>query len=146
MKKLLITTMLGVTLFTSAFASSSESVSNRTKRTFENEFKKPNAVDWSIKSGFNTATFMENGIRTQAFFDYDGTLVATCKNVDFNALPENTRYSFDQRYQGYTIKEVISYDDRNQFSYFVSLENEKETLILKVSSGYLSVFEKHVKN
>lgn len=143
MKKFIFASIVTLSMATAAFASDNNKISNRAIRNFKIEFSNVSEVDWSVKAGLNTASFVENGVYTQAFYDYDGSLVATCKAVKFSDLGQKAKDAYDKKYADYTIKEVISYQDKDRLYYFVSAENNQSKVILKVAEdGRLSLHQK----
>ncbi len=142
MKKLLLAVFIGLAGMGTATASDAIKVSVRAINTFEKDFKGISNVKWSIKSGMNCATFVKDAVQTEVFYDNDGTKIATCKLAGFSDLPGNARKSFSEKYAGYKITELISYEDTDQFFYFMTVESHRDKMILKVSNDRISVFKK----
>lgn len=118
----------------------------------------PEAKDISWKEGdFAEATFMDEGIRTTAYYDMDSKLVGTTTHVDFSALPEKAQQRISKKYPGFTIKEVILFDDNevnetdmnlwstpvtDEDNYFPVLTDGSKEMILKVTlDGDVSLFK-----
>lgn len=142
MKKLLLAFIIGLATMGTAFAADANKVSVRAINSFSKDFQGITNVEWKIKSGMNCATFVKDAVQTEVFYDNDGTKIATCKLAEFSDLPGNARKSFTEKYAGYNITQVISFEDSELFFYFMSIENSREKLILKVSNGRISVFKK----
>ena len=140
MKKLLLAVLIGLAAMGTTFASDANKVSVRAINTFKHDFKGVSNVEWNIKSGMNCVSFVKDAVHTEVFYDNDGTMIATCKMAEFSDLPGNARKSFSEKYAGYTITELISYENRDEFFYFMAIKNDQEKLILKVSNGRISVF------
>ncbi len=145
MKKFLIATMLGVTMSLSSFASDATDISSKARYNFRNTYKNVDEVSWSIKAGLNTASFIDKGVFTEVFYDYDGTVVATCKAVSMADLHESAQNTISKRYTDYTVKDIISYTDGTSSYQFISLENDNETVILKIAGSNVSMFKKENK-
>ncbi|TDH20897.1 hypothetical protein EXU57_21130 [Segetibacter sp. 3557_3] len=153
MKKLTLSLLLAVTIFTSAFATDEIKKANaetkkvvqvnvRTLHTFRSEFGNPNDVEWSLKPDFARASFTVNNERLEAFFDVRGELIGTSKAVTIDQMPVNVKRVFAKRYADYTVKETIRFDGVDESSYYISAENGSKSVILKVSvTGGVSLYQ-----
>jgi hypothetical protein len=147
MKKLFFAALITVTVATSAFAKDVNKVNSRAIHNFNFEFRGAEDVNWTSKSDFAKATFVLNGQKMEAFYKIDGELIGTSKNITLDQLPTSAKRTFAKRYNGYTVKEAIRFEGVDEAAYFISAENEKETVILKVSDDEnVSIFQKDRKN
>lgn len=142
MKKFLLAALLFATAATTAIASNKDykAVSNLLKRDF------PAASNISYKEGkdFTTVNFVWNNQRLQAFYDHEGNKIGTSRAIQLDALPMKAYQAIQEKYAGYTATEAIEMDYvQQEVYYYVSLQNEKQKLILQISSyGEVSVFKK----
>jgi hypothetical protein len=147
MKKLFIAALITVTVATSAFAKDVNKVSSRAIHNFNFDFKGAEKVNWTAKTSFFKATFTLNGERMEAFYNLSGDVIGTAKNITLDQLPTNAKRTFAKRYDGYTVKEAIRFEGVEESAYFISAENEKENVILKVGDdASVSVFQKDRKS
>lgn len=80
-------------------------------------------------------------------YDLHGDLIGTSKNISLEKLPVSAKRVLANKYDGYTIKEVIHFEGVDEGAYYISAEKEKESVILKVSdSNSVSEFKKERKN
>ena len=62
----------------------------------------------------------------QAFFDYQGNLLATCRNIATGDLSLTAQMSLRNAYPGYITREAIEYNDANAgVSYYVTVSELK---------------------
>jgi hypothetical protein len=84
----------------------------------------------------------------KAYFDNDGELVGTSIQTNMKALPMKSQLEIAKKYGGYTVGDVILYDDNNEQisdiilfgtqmesadNYFVELKKDSKRVILEVS-------------
>ena len=82
----------------------------------------------------------------QAFYN-EGELVATSRAISYQQLPSRAVTTLQSKYSNYTTTEVIELDHNVEGStYYVSLENNSQKVVVKVSTtGDVSVFKKSAK-
>lgn len=152
MKKLLFTTLVALSIITSAFADDVTKAKNVAKvnskavSNFKNEFETASNVSWTSKTGYTKASFTMNNVKMEAFYDHQGNMIGSSHAICLDDLPTNAKRVFAKRYAGYTVKEAIQFDGIDETAYYISAENETHAVILKVSNGMLSVFKKTSKS
>lgn len=117
------------------------------KASFFKEFKNASNINWVRIGEYNEAIFDWNGVKSQAFFSEDGSLVAFAQNVDLSTLPEKALNTIKAKYSNYTISEVSKIEHNDDGTrYYVALENDSQKLILESdASGCVTVFKKSRK-
>jgi hypothetical protein len=146
MKKFFAAVLIAATLTTSAFAADVNKVSEKTVNRFKTDFESAKNVDWTIRPSFVKASFIEGQKRCEAFYDLEGEFIGCSKAIDLDELPTSAKRTFAKKYSSYTVKEAIKFDGPELTSYYISAENDKESVVLKVESGFLTVFKKTGKN
>ncbi len=146
MKKLFTAALLAVTLTISAFAADVNKVSDKTMAHFNREFEDAQHVTWTVKPSFVKASFIKDNQRVEAFYDPSGELIGCSRAIDLNNLPTGAKRAFAKKYADYTVKEAIQFDGVDETHYYISAENDKQSVILKVANGFLSVYKKTNKN
>ncbi len=143
MKKLLIAVIAVLTLATTAIAADgSKKVSSTVLDKFKHTYKDAGDIKWTVTTQFAKASFLMDGERVEAYYGTDGNFLAESKAVSTQDLPKAARRDLQKKYGNYTIKEVIQYVTFDKVEYYVSLENEKETKILKISgTGDMQVYK-----
>ncbi len=147
MRKLFLAALLTVTVAASAFAKDINSKNVRAERRFSADFRDAEKVQWTLRSTFAKANFYLNGEKREAFYDLNGEMIGTSSNISLNKLPVAAKRIFAKKYDGYTVKEAIHFEGIEEAAYYISAENEKESVILKVTdSNTVSVFKKARKS
>jgi len=132
-------------------------VSYQTEQEFQGDFPDAKNIAYEKTSNFDEVSFTLNGKRLKAFYDYESKLIGTTNKVKFSALPQSAQNEIKKEYKGYTIAEVIKFDDNelngsdmslfgssfnDADNYFVQVKKAKKDIVLKVSmSGEVSYFK-----
>jgi hypothetical protein len=146
MKKLFFAALLTVTVATSGFSKDVNKVNTRTQHNFNFEFKGAEKVNWTVKSNFAKADFTLDGQKMEAFYNLNGEMIGTSKNIALDQLPTNAKRLLAKRYNGYNITEAIRFEGTDESAYYISGENDKEKIILKVAEdSQVSVYQKDSK-
>jgi hypothetical protein len=146
MKKILFTALIAISAATSAFAKDEKKISHKVLNAFTAEFDDATDVSWTTKPDFNRASFNIDGKQISAFYNPAGEKIGTTQEINFETLPSKARKCIATKYNDYTIKETILFEGDLETAYYVSLENTDQSIILKISSGHVSVFKKKSKN
>ena len=143
MKKLFISALLAITVAASSFAAGENTVNLAALKNFKAEFKKASDVQWSSGENYTMATFTLNNVRTQALYTPEGEFIGTNQAINLEELPVRAKREFAKKYDGYTVKEAIRFEGSQESAYFISAENEKGSVILKVEdNGSMSTVKK----
>jgi hypothetical protein len=132
---------------TSAFATGSENVTPRVKAAFENDFSKAKQVNWEKTSDFYFASFMLNGVRVDAAYNESGELVGTSRSIFADQMPLSVSLAISEKYAGYQVaKTALELNFEGQTRYYITVQNEKQSLQLKcLVSGDVEVESKTKK-
>jgi hypothetical protein len=133
MKKLLMAALLFISAATSAFAKDSKSVNTAASNNFAAEYKKASNVTWTATENYIKASFIMNSERMEAFYNSQGEKIGTSKAFNIENLPVHAKRAFAKKYQGYTVQQAIEFEGNDETAYFISAENDKESVILKVN-------------
>lgn len=135
MKKLFITALLAASVAVSAFASDANKINSAAVNNFEVAFKHASDVSWTANKDYLKATFVLNNTRMEALYSPHGDFIGTTKGVTLEELPVNAKRTFAKKYAGYTVKEAIRFEGNEEGAYFISADNERESVVLKVSDN-----------
>jgi hypothetical protein len=135
MKKTILAMAMMLTAgLTSAFAKNDEGVNKQVQTSFSKDFTAASNVSWTVGRDFTKATFSMNNQIMFAYYDQNGDLIATARNILSEQLPINLMSSLKKGYSDYWISELFEMDRDGIAAYYVTLENGDETLILKSNS------------
>lgn len=144
MKKILFAALMAVAITGSTLAAegtNARKVSVTVLRNFEKEFGEVQDVSWSVKEGFTKATFIRDGVVTDAFFDEDAELIATAHGITKEELPVKALQKLGTCYAEYDIREAIAFTKGCETRYYLSLEKgDKKQMVTVSASGNVSEY------
>lgn len=139
MKKLFISGLLAITVALSSFAAEGNKVNYAAESNFASQFKRVSDVQWNSGKNYTKATFVLNNVRTEALYTPAGEFIGTNQAITLEELPLKAKRAFAKKFDGYTVKEAIRFEGVQESAYYISAENEKNAVILKVEeSGAMS--------
>ena len=147
MNRLFLAVILSLTVFGTTNASplsGKDELNFRGADNFRHQFPQATSVEYKVKGQFTEVNFTWNGLQLQAFYDKEGTPLATARAIDKNNLPVNVQLNLQKSYADAFIAAAIEYNDANEgLSYYVTVVDAKSTYLLHVSTGGdISVFKK----
>jgi hypothetical protein len=123
-------------------------VSETVKKSFSREFISASDVAWTWIEEKNVykATFSFNGRQLNAYFTADGQFVGTTRYISKEQMPVIVLQQLEKKYRGYYIRTVIEQASKDQTSYYISVESEKNALMIKATpAGDLTNYQKLAK-
>jgi hypothetical protein len=136
MKQLIFAVIAALALSTTAIASDgSKNVNYWVLNKFNATYQEAKEVNWVVTDKFAKASFLLDGEKMEAYYSPEGEFIAESKAIPTAGLPRAAKKALDKKYKDFTIKEVIEYSTADKVEYYVSLENDKSSKILKISSG-----------
>ena len=134
--------MLTIAL-TTAFANDSDRNAQKAKESFNSSFSSSKAVIWQTEKDFVKATFTMNNQVMYAYYNDNGELMAVTRNILSDQLPISLMTDLKKNYSNHWISDLFEMAADGQTSYYITLENADETLILKSSDfNSWSVYKK----
>ena len=141
MKKVLFATLIAISLISSAFAGPAKKVTYFVKSAFETAFPNATEVEWKVTADYTKASFVRDDVRNEAFYDPQGNFIGKSHAISLEKLPTTIKSSFAKKYGSYTVSEAIQFEGVEETAYFISAENEKQSVVLKVANGDISFFK-----
>ena len=145
MKKLLLAAFITISLVSSAFAEPEFKVNDRVLADFKGKFKAAEQVRWDVTADYAKAVFVENNTNIEVFYNSVGNFIGTSQAISLDNVPTAAKRSLAKRYADYTAKEAIKFESEEETAYYISVENDKRSLVLKIVSGSVSIFKNTVK-
>jgi len=145
MKKFFAIALLSLSIGTGAFANTTEAVSKTVTNHFKADFTNATNVSWTSGDSYTKASFTMDGKKMEAFYNTQGEVIGTSSNVGLDELPVNAKRTLAKKFTGYTVTEAIHFDGVEENAYYISLENDKEAVILKVGDNNQVVNFKRTK-
>jgi hypothetical protein len=132
MKKLIIAAAMFVSA--SAFAAKEE-VNEKVLNAFNTDFTSAQKVEWTISSDYFKASFDMNGQRVFAYYNTTGELMGLTRNIPSSQLPVKLQSNLKKNYDSYWISDLFEVSNSDGTSYYVTLENGDNKVVLKSVSG-----------
>lgn len=140
MKNFFIAALLAVTFISSAFAAPVKGTNYFVANSFKARFPNVLKVDWIETPDYAKATFLLGNVKTEALYQLDGTFIGTCQKIAVEDLPIAAKRSFAKRYADYTVKEAVKFESNEELAYFISAEDNTNSIVLKVVDKNLLAF------
>ena len=123
-------------IFSSLFATKSEAqtIPASINHAFNTSFPQAGKAVWSSTGKFYRAQFNLEGENQIAFFNNRGELLAVSRYIDFTSLSHRLRLNLIKQYPNYNISEIFQVNSDLDTDYYVTLERNGISFILK-SSG-----------
>jgi hypothetical protein len=135
MKKSILTWVLLLTVgLSSTFAHIKENVNEQVISAFKKDFATAQDVSWEKSKEISKATFKLNDQVMFAYYAEGGNLLAVIRNIVSTQLPINLLSDLKKNYSGYWISDLFEMASDDATSYYVTVENGDQSIVLK-SSG-----------
>lgn len=147
MKKSLLSALLMMVLSVVAFAKNDKDKGKERKASvayYAHELVGADNVTWTKSGKYQKASFVKDGARMTAFYNWQNELIATTQIVDVTELPARAIGNLVKNFPGNKMGEIVRYQN-NETVYFVNLTNEKEDFIVKVDAGSNVSYFKRLK-
>jgi hypothetical protein len=144
--KILVGVFVLLTSISSAFANGKEEVNDRIVKSFQKEFAGAQNVQWVTTKDFVKVTFTLNEQVVYAFYAQDGNLLGVTRNILSTQLPISLFTDLKKNYPSHWITDLFEMATNNENTYYVTLENSDQKLVLKSNgtNGW-EVFSKEKK-
>ena len=142
MKKLLvILTVIGSSYTATSFANNiTPAVVTQSLQTF---FTGAKEASWSVVNNLYKAEFVLDAQTITAYFDAEGTLVASARNITASQLPILLQADLKKEYANYVVANTLELDNEDGVTYYVTVQNGSKTMQLKsIDYGAWTVFQK----
>jgi hypothetical protein len=143
-KRILMWAMLFTMSFSSAFANNEETINQKAVSSFKKDFATAQDVKWESSKDFVKATFKLNDQVMFAYYSQTGDLMAVTRNIASSQLPINLLSNLKKKYSNYWISDLFEISSANDSSFYVTLQNSDQTVVLK--SNGISEWEVHRKD
>ena len=147
MKKILFVTSIMLVTATVTLAQNNSAPSYFLENQFSTDFPGAKNVSFTVEKELSKVSFTLGNEKLNAYYDETNELLGTTKKETFADLPDNAKYEIIKKYAGYTVVDVIKFDDIENESvelssygsslneadnYFVELKNDDKAIVVKV--------------
>lgn len=132
--------------FSNSFANGEEAISKKILEAFKSEFVNAGNPNWENTRSFAKVTFTLGGQVMFAYYSFDGTLLAATRNITSSQLPITLLSDLKKEYAQYWISDLFELSNENGTTYFLTVENGDQSVVLKASgiAGW-TIFKKDRK-
>jgi len=74
-----------------------------------------------------------NEKRMEAYYNLDGEVIGTSTPITLEELPVKAKRTIAKKFEGYTFTEAIRFEGAEENAFYIFTQNDKETVILKVT-------------
>ena len=137
MKKTILALAVILTVgLTSAFAANDGGNHPNIGASFNNDFANAKDVSWQPAKAYTKVTFTLNDQILFAYYSNETSdLLAVQRNISSMQLPINLFTSLKKDYNNYWISDLFEMAARENTSYYVTLENSQETVVLTATGS-----------
>jgi len=115
------------------FAGEKTDVNGKIKESFQKEFAGAEFVKWDEVENYQRATFLFHDHPVIAFFDEDGELLGSARNVLYDQLPLTVIKSLDKRFAGAKFTEMYEISNMDGTSYGITFDRQNKRYHVKVN-------------
>jgi hypothetical protein len=135
MKILVIMATVASSLFTNvSSAKQFDDVTPAAIQSFKTTFGQATEVNWSMNNNFYKADFVLNGQHASVYYDCEGRLMGTTRNITSLQLPITLQASLRKEYQEYWISDLFELTNNEGTSYYVTVQKADTKITLKSAS------------
>jgi hypothetical protein len=148
MKKRILLLSIALVSFTAfSFAADAPAISKNVMSSFSKQFSNARDIKWENQANFVKAQFTVNDMVLFAYYNNSGDLIAVTRFISPNQLPLTLLSSLRKQHDGYWISDLFEIQTESGTSYYATLENADQVLIVKSEgiSGW-NTFQKVKKN
>ena len=147
MKKSMLTMAFSLVMLLSSLTGNATEIRANIISSFKKDFAAAQDVQWEQGKQFVKATFTLNGQVMMAYYTEEGNLLAVTRNITSSQLPINLLTEIKKSYTTYWITELFEIAMSGTTSYYMTLENGDQTLILKSEAAQdWKVYKKEKKD
>ena len=135
MKNLLVTFAVVLATGVAPVLADGKDTDPKTEAVFARQFAGAENVRWTVvDSDHKKVTFTLGGTRAEAYFNDEGELLGTIRNIFYSKLPLLVMQSINSRYADPVIIEVKEITNNDGTSYRVVFEQKNKKYSLKLNS------------
>ena len=135
MKKIIIALMMVLTLSTLTAFAGDENVSEKVLTAFKQDFNTATDVQWTAGEDFCQVAFTYYNKHVFAFYSTAGELYGTARYISSLDLPLHLLISLKKEYTRYWISDLFEVAKDDSTSYYITLEDADNIIVLKASAG-----------
>jgi len=133
-KRILILALVLVGMSSFSFAADIPGVNNQVQTRFNREFVNAKDVKWESHKNFIKVSFQMNDMVLFAYYLPNGDQLAVTRFISPNQLPIRLLTTLKKDHSGYWISDLFELNDNDGTEYYITIENDSQTKVLKSSA------------
>jgi len=133
-KRILILALVLVGMSSFSFAVDIPGVNNQVQTRFNREFVNAKDVKWESHENFIKVSFQMNDMVLFAYYLPNGDQLAVTRFISPNQLPIRLLTTLKKDHSGYWISDLFELNDNDGTEYYITIENDSQTKVLKSSA------------
>jgi len=102
--------------------------------SFEHKFINAEKASWTVVKDLYRVDFSFENQSLTAFFNVDGELVASSRNITPMQLPISLNSSLEKNFGKYIVSSLFEVDEHDEIHYYAKVNNHKTEILLKSTS------------
>ena len=117
-------------------------VNAKVLETFKNQFPTASETEWSTASDYYKVDFVYSDNYVSAYYSLDGEFLATLRHISSVNLPMLLQSSLKNDYSNFWISDLYELAKYDGSSYYVTIENANQKIVLKSNGNGWTVHKK----
>jgi hypothetical protein len=142
MKKILLSVAFMMSLGVATVFAGTPDVNAKALESFKDQFPTAIETEWSSASDYYKVNFVYNDNHVSAYYSLEGEFLATLRHISSVNLPMLLQTSLKNNYSNYWISDLYELAKYDGISYYVTIENADQKIILKSTGSGWTVHKK----
>jgi hypothetical protein len=135
MKQRMLTIAFSLVMLLGSVAGNATGIHDQIINSFKKDFAAAQDAQWEQGKQFTKVTFKLNDQVMMAYYSTEGSLLGVTRNITSSQLPINLLTHIKKNYGAYWITDLFEIAMQNETSYYITLQNGDQTLILKSNAA-----------
>ena len=131
MKKVILMLAVAISSVCAFAREENANIDSEVLEAFNSEFVTAKNVTWKVGQHFYKASFTFNNQFVTAFYSEDANLLGVTRNIVSLDLPIKLQAKLKKDYSTFWISGLVEYSVKAGTSYFITLENADQKVVLK---------------
>ena len=134
-KKIVLLTTAFLMTVSVIVARNNATVPEKINQSLQQDFKNVSNIQWKTTENYYKATFHQEGQQLEAFYSFEGTLIATSRYITVNQLPLSLIKEVSKLGTPDMISDLFELLTEKGTEYFITIKNDKTSRNFR-STGY----------
>lgn len=144
-KQTLLLALIVALSFGSVSANNKSDIPSTVLSAFNQEYVNASAISWVEGANWFKASFQVDGVYLTAYYNSLGETIGVSRNITTAQLPISLMKEVKENYADYWVSDLFELSLNEDNTYYITLENADETIVLEGHDGYWSYYKKTKK-